>query len=103
MQSSVSTVAVVMFFIVIAVTLVITYWAAKRSHSTSQLYAAGGNIKGWQNGFAIAGDLISASTVLGGVGMYYASGYDTNIYFVSSLVGLAFTLALVAGPLRRMG
>lgn len=92
-----------MFFVVIAVTLVITYWAAKRAHSTSQLYAAGGDIKGWQNGFAIAGDLISASTVLGGVGMYYASGYDTNIYFISSLAGLAFTLALIAGPLRRMG
>lgn len=103
MQSSAGSVAVVMFFVVIAVTLVITYWAAKRSHSNSQLYAAGGDIKGWQNGFAIAGDLISASTVLGGVGMYYASGYDTNIYFVSSLAGLAFTLALIAGPLRRMG
>jgi cation/acetate symporter len=103
MQSSAGSAAVIMFFVVIAVTLVITYWAAKRSHSTSQLYAAGGNIKGWQNGFAIAGDLISASTVLGGVGMYYASGYDTNIYFVCSLAGLAFTLALIAGPLRRMG
>jgi len=103
MPSNVSSVAVIMFFVVIAVTLVITYWAARRSHTTSQLYAAGGQIKGWQNGFAIAGDLISASTILGGVGMFYASGYDTNIYFMGSLLGLTFTLALIAGPLRRMG
>ena len=47
-------------------TLVITYWAARRSHSRAQLYAAGGTIKPWQNGLAIAGDQISASTVLGG-------------------------------------
>jgi cation/acetate symporter len=102
MQAS-SPIAIAMFFVVVAVTLVITYWAARRSNSRSQLYAAGGHIKPWQNGFAIAGDQISASTVLGGVGMFYASGYDTNIYFVSSLVGLAFTLALIVGPLRRLG
>ncbi|MFO6483578.1 hypothetical protein ACLBR5_00425 [Escherichia coli] len=37
-------------------TLGITYWASKRVRSRSDYYTAGGNITGFQNGLAIAGD-----------------------------------------------
>ena len=57
--------AVVMFLVFVAATLVITYWAAKRMRSTSDYYAAGGGITGFQNGLAIAGDYMSAASFFG--------------------------------------
>ena len=57
--------AVAMFFFFVAVTLVITYWAAMRTKTAAQFYAAGGGITGLQNGLAIAGDYMSAASFLG--------------------------------------
>ena len=48
--------AIIMFFIFVAATLGITYWAARRTRSAADFYAAGGGITGFQNGLAIAGD-----------------------------------------------
>jgi cation/acetate symporter len=103
MQSSPNPVSISLFFVVIAISLVITYWAAKRSNSTSQLYAAGGKITAWQNGFAIVGDLLSAALFLGGVGMYFTSGYDAILYFFPAMAGLFLALTFIAGPLRKLG
>ena len=44
-----------MFLIFIAITLGITYWASKRSAGANAYFAAGRQIKGWQNGVAVAG------------------------------------------------
>lgn len=96
-------IAIVLFFLVIAATLAITYWAQKRSKSTAELYAAGGKIKPWQNGWAIAGDLLSASTFLGGAGMFFSAGYDSTIYTFGPLIGFVIMLAYIAGPMRRLG
>ena len=74
MNTSVSFVAIGFFLFVISISLAITYWAAKRSHSTSELYAAGGKINAWQNGWAVAGDILSAAVLLGGVGMFFTAG-----------------------------
>src|SRR5262249_730023 len=57
--------AVVMFLAFVAVTLVITYWAARRTKSAADFYAASGGITGFQNGLAIAGDYMSAASFLG--------------------------------------
>jgi cation/acetate symporter len=103
MQSSPSGVAISLFFGVIAITLVITYWAARRSNSAAQLYAAGGSITAGQNGLAIAGDLLSAALFLGGIGMYFTSGYDAILYFFPAMAGFALMLGFIAGPLRRLG
>lgn len=103
MNSSPSAVAIVLFFAVIVVTLGITYWAQKRSRTTSELYAAGGRIKAWQNGWAIAGDLLSASTFLGGVGMIFMAGYDAVVYAFAPLLGFVVMLGFIAGPMRRLG
>ena len=45
-----------MFLLFIAITLGITYWASKRSSGANAYFAAGRQIKGWQNGIAVAGD-----------------------------------------------
>ena len=57
--------AIVMFILFVSGTLGITYWAAKRTKTAADFYAAGGGITGFQNGLAIAGDYMSAASFLG--------------------------------------
>ena len=59
------TTPLLMFLVFIAVTLVITSWAARRSSGASAYFAAGRRITGWQNGIAVAGDYMSAASVPG--------------------------------------
>ena len=51
------------FLVFVAVTLWITWWAARRTHTTRDFYAADNRITGVQNGFAIAGDFMSAASL----------------------------------------
>ncbi|GAX91565.1 solute symporter family protein [Effusibacillus lacus] len=92
-----------LFLVIVAITLIITYWAAKRTHTTSEFYAAGASIPGWQNGIAIAGDYMSAASFLGIAGMIALSGYDGFMYSVGWLVAYLTVLLLVAEPLRNTG
>lgn len=57
--------AIIMFLLFVAVTLVITYWAATRTKTATDFYAAGRGVTGLQNGMAIAGDYMSAASFLG--------------------------------------
>ena len=91
------------FFVTIAITLGITFWAARRNTGTASYYTAEGKITGTQNGFAIAGDYMSAGTILGIVGLYTVAGVDVAIYFIAPMAGLCIGLAVIVGPLRRMG
>src|SRR4051794_13962125 len=68
--------AVAMFVGFVSFTLVITYWASKRTVSAADFYSAGGGITAGQNGLAIAGDYMSAASFLGISGLVYTSGYD---------------------------
>jgi cation/acetate symporter len=95
--------AIVMFFIFVAGTLGITYWAARRTRSAADFYAAGGGITGFQNGLAIAGDYMSAASFLGISGLVFATGFDGLIYSVGWLVGWPIILFLIAERLRNLG
>ncbi len=95
--------AVAMFIFFVAVTLGITYWAAKRTKTASHFYAAGGGVTGLQNGLAIAGDYMSAASFLGISGLVYAWGYDGLIFSVGWLVGWPIVTFLIAEPLRNLG
>jgi cation/acetate symporter len=95
--------AIVMFLIFVAATLGITYWAAQRTRSAADFYAAGGGITGFQNGLAIAGDYMSAASFLGISGLVFASGFDGLIYSVGWLVGWPIILFLIAERLRNLG
>src|SRR5262245_17758333 len=95
--------AIAMFFVFVAATLGITYWAARRTRSAADFYAAGGGITGFQNGLAIAGDYMSAASFLGISGLVFASGFDGLIYSVGWLVGWPIILFLIAERLRNLG
>ncbi|MDR3419219.1 MAG: cation acetate symporter [Nevskia sp.] len=95
--------AILMFFAFVALTLVITWWAARRTRSRHHFYAAGGNITGLQNGFAIAGDYMSAASFLGISALVYGSGFDGLLYSIGFLVGWPVIMFLIAERLRNLG
>jgi cation/acetate symporter len=98
-----SPIAIALFLIVIVSTLLITRWAARRTHSRAEFYAAGSAITGTQNGLAIAGDFMSASTILGVAGLAFTGNSDAVLYIVSPLVGFTIVLLFIAEPLRNLG
>ena len=95
--------AIVFFLIIVSITLVITYWAAKRTKTTKEFYAAGRSVSAFQNGLALAGDYMSAASFLGIAGMVALKGYDGMIYAVGWLVGWPALMFLIAEPLRNLG
>jgi cation/acetate symporter len=96
-------VAIAGFLVFIGLSLGITYYAARRTHSTAQFYAAGGRITGFQNGLALAGDYMSAASFLGIAGLVALSGFDGLIYSIGFLVGWPVVMFLIAEPLRNLG
>ena len=96
-------IAMVFFFSFIAITLGITYWAARRTTTTEHFYAAGRTISPAQNGFALAGDYMSAASFLGIAGLVSTTGFDGLIYSTGWLVGWPVVLFLIAEPLRNLG
>jgi len=91
------------FGAIIAITLYITYWAAKYTHSTTEFYAAGRSVSGMQNGWAIAGDYLSAASFLGIAGLISLYGYDGFMYSVGFLVAYITVLLMIAEPCRNIG
>src|SRR5918995_5019871 len=96
-------VAMAFFFGFIAITLGITYWAARRTRTTEEFYAAGRSITPGQNGWALAGDYMSAASFLGIAGLVPTTGFDGLIYSPGWLVGWPVVLFLIAEPLRNLG
>ncbi len=97
------TMALAMFLFFVGITLLITYWAARRTSGASAFFAANRQIKGWQNGFAVAGDYMSAASFLGIAGIIAFQGYDGFMYSVGWLVAYLTVLLIVAEPLRNAG
>ncbi|WP_078409003.1 solute symporter family protein [Priestia abyssalis] len=95
--------AFILFLGIVGLTLVITYFAAKKTTNTSDFYTAGGGLTGWQNGLAIAGDYMSAASFLGIAGMIALAGFDGFFYSIGFLVAYLVVLYIVAEPLRNLG
>src|ERR671919_1597466 len=95
--------AVAIFSVVVAITLGITYWASKRTRSATEFWAAGRGITGVQNGFAIAGDYMSAASFLGIAGLIFLFGFDGFLYSVGFLVAFLVVLYLLAERMRNAG
>jgi len=97
------TITIGMFLVIIAITMSVVVWAAKRTKTAADFYAAGGGITGTQNGWAIAGDYMSAASFLGISGMISLYGYDGFMYSVGWLVAYITVLLIVAEPCRNAG
>jgi cation/acetate symporter len=94
-------IAIFVGFVVITMTIVIR--ASKTTKKASDFYTGGGQFSGPQNGFAIAGDYLSAASFLGIAGAIAVYGYDGFLYSVGFLVAWLVALLLVAELLRNTG
>jgi cation/acetate symporter len=95
--------AIIIFAGFVILTLGITYWAAQRTRTTKDFYAAGGGVSGFQNGLAIAGDYMSAASFLGISALVFSLGYYGLIYSIGFLVGWPIIMFLMAEPLKNLG
>ena len=101
--AAVNELALTVFAIVLAGTLAITYWASRRQRTAAEFWAAGRGISGVQNGFAIAGDYLSASTFLGFAGLIFFFGLDGFVGLVAAGVGFVPLFLLLAERMRNAG
>ena len=102
-MGEVSTLAIVIFIVIVGLVLFVSFYTARRARSASGYYAAGGRIHWGVNGIAFAGDYLSAASFLGICGMIAVSGYDGFLYSIGYLAGWVVALFVVAEPMRRLG
>ncbi|WP_067726954.1 solute symporter family protein [Oceanobacillus damuensis] len=94
---------IILFLAIVALTLVITFFAARKTQTAGDFYTAGGGLTGTQNGLAIAGDYLSAASFLGIAGAIAIFGFDGFFYSIGFLIAYLVVLFLVAEPLRNLG
>ena len=92
-----------MFGLIIASTLCVVIWAARKTKTAADYYTAGGGITGVQNGWAITGDVVSAASFLGMSGLISLYGIDGFLYSTGPILGFVTILLLMAEPLRNAG
>ncbi|MFE3289651.1 cation acetate symporter [Rhodococcus sp. NPDC059234] len=94
-------IAIFVAFVVITMGIVIR--ASRTTKKASDFYTGGAQFSGPQNGFAIAGDYLSAASFLGIAGAIAVYGYDGFLYSIGFLVAWLVALLLVAELLRNTG
>ncbi len=92
-----------LFVLVVLLTVGITFWASRNTKTAADYYAGGRSFSGFQNGFAIVGDYMSAASFLGISGAIALSGYDGFLYSIGFLVAWLVALLLIAELLRNSG
>ncbi len=98
-----SLMAVLVFGVIVAITLGLSFWLGAKAKSAKGYFAAGGGIHWFVNGVAFAGDYLSAASFLGICGMIAFYGYDGFLYSIGYLAGWIVALFVIAEPLKRMG
>jgi len=98
-----STLAVVVFFAFVGVTLGVSFWLGRKAKSSAGYFAAHGEIPWFVNGVAFAGDYLSAASFLGICGMIAFYGYDGFLYSIGYLAGWIVALFVIAEPMKRLG
>lgn len=98
-----SIIAVVVFMVIVAFVLGLSWYFARKAKSASGYFAAGGTIHWGVNGIAFAGDYLSAASFLGICGLIATVGYDGFLYSIGYLAGWVVALFVVAEPMKRLG
>ncbi|MDO5500036.1 MAG: cation acetate symporter, partial [Propionibacteriaceae bacterium] len=90
-------------FVVLTLGIVIYVSSGGRAKKGKAYYTGGAEFSGTQNGFAIAGDYLSAASFLGIAGAVALYGYDGLLFSIGYLVAWLVALLLVAEPMRNTG
>ncbi|MEU9334968.1 cation acetate symporter [Streptomyces sp. NPDC048290] len=95
--------ALVAFTAVVTVTLLLCVMTGPDRDEIDEFYTGYGALSPLRNGLAIAGDYISAATVLGTGGVIALYGYDGVVLALSTTLSLLLLMFLLAEPLRNAG
>lgn len=95
--------ALVGFCAVVTVTLLLCVMTGPDRDDLDEFYTGYGSLSSLRNGLAIAGDYISAATVLGTGGVIALFGYDGIVLALSTALSLMLLMFLLAEPLRNAG
>ncbi|MDY0189458.1 MAG: cation acetate symporter [Desulfuromonas sp.] len=98
-----STLAVLLFLLVIALVVGLSCHLIRRSSSPAGYFVASGSVHWGVNGISFVGDYLSAASFLGVGGMIAVAGYDGFLYSIGFLSGWVVLLLLLAEPVRRLG
>lgn len=74
--------AIIIFLVFITIVLGISFRFSRKSMTSANYFAAGGQIHWAVNGIAFAGDYLSAASFLGICGMIAIYGYDGFLYSI---------------------
>lgn len=95
--------AIATFLLFVATTLVVTWWAHRRTQTAQGFYAADSSVSAWQNGVATAGDYLSAASFLGTIATFYTFGTDGLLYALGAAAGWPLLACLLSERLRALG
>ncbi|GAA3047887.1 sodium/solute symporter [Streptomyces glomeratus] len=93
----------ILFTTLVTVTLLMCVMAGPDRDDLTNFYTGYLSLTPLKNGLAIAGDYISAATVLSTAGIIALAGYDGYVLAVSTALSLVLLMFLMAEPLRNAG
>lgn len=91
------------FTAVATITLLLCVMTGPDRDDLDEFYTGYSSLSPMRNGLAIAGDYISAATVLGTGGVIALFGYDGVVLALSTALSLMLLMFLLAEPLRNAG
>jgi SSS family solute:Na+ symporter/cation/acetate symporter len=97
------TMSLVAFSAVATITLLLCVMTGPDRDDLDEFYTGYSSLSPMRNGLAIAGDYISAATVLGTTGVIALCGYDGIVLALSTALSLMLLMFLLAEPLRNAG
>lgn len=102
-SGSAQAMSLVAFSAVATITLLLCVMTGPDRDDLDEFYTGYGTLSPLRNGLAIAGDYISAATVLGTGGVIALCGYDGVVLALSTALSLLLLMFLLAEPLRNAG
>ncbi|MFI2434780.1 cation acetate symporter [Streptomyces sp. NPDC018693] len=97
------TMSLVAFTAIATITLLLCVMTGPDRDDLDEFYTGYRSLSPLRNGLAIAGDYISAATVLGTTGVIALCGYDGIVLALSTVLSLMLLMFLLAEPLRNAG
>ncbi|MFD7753697.1 cation acetate symporter [Streptomyces sp. NPDC059757] len=102
-DESAQTMSLVAFIAVATVTLLLCVMTGPDRDDLDEFYTGYGSLTPMRNGLAIAGDYLSAATLLSTTGVIALTGYDGLVLALSTALSLVLLMFLLAEPLRNAG
>ncbi|TVQ03319.1 MAG: cation acetate symporter [Planctomycetaceae bacterium] len=103
MTEEVSLLSVLIFVLLVAGTIGLSFFLGRKTQTSEGYFAAHGQVPWAINGIAFAGDYLSAASFLGICGMIAFYGYDGFLYSIGYLAGWIVALFVIAEPMKRLG